>query len=202
MKNKSKKNKTKKNKTKKNKVSKKINFNKKKNKGKKMIGGKNLHYIISSHGDIGGVTDYTIEYPGMTLYTYVEEYGRALSDDCAFNLQTYLTRYRDNLYNKPKCLLDEQGLKAPHMNSSVLNARVFVTPHDRWHAGIVDVSEISNPRVVQKWTYQGSPYEAGYTLNDAINTIMRDAEETYMLGRDRVKIHVLTCFTEDDSIIN
>jgi hypothetical protein len=75
----------------------------------------------------------------------------------------------------------------------MLNARVFVKRGDSWNSGIVDVTELGKPRVVQTWTYKGSSYNHGYTLNDALATIISDFKSMYDQSRDTLKVHILTC---------
>ena len=165
-----------------------INKKRKNNKTKKIKikgGGRNVNYIISSHGSTEGVRGKTSVYRNMSLYTYVD-YGSILPIECGFALQTYLTRHRGS-GAPPACS------KPPYISPTMLNARIYVEHGDPWKSGIIDVTELGKPRVVQTWTPKDSSYNHGYTLNDALATIISDFKSMYDQSRDTLKVHILTC---------
>jgi hypothetical protein len=180
-----------------------IKRHKKQGKTKKMKkvniqkGGTTLHYIISSHGSTEGVRDYTREYPGMILYSYVENWGDILPIICGYDLQTFLTSHRltgDKKYNHaavPTCTPQ----KPPHINSSIFNAKLYVMSSDTWISGILDVTDTSEggKRVIETWTAESSSIEEGYTLNDALATIYTDVRNNYGSDPHNIKVHILTC---------
>lgn len=75
-----------------------------------------------------------------------------------------------------------------------MNARVYVEKGDTWKSGIVDATVLGKPRVVESWTYQGSGYDKGFTLQDALNTIDADFKQK---GHPEweYNVHILTCLS-------
>ena len=183
-------------KTRKNKKSKTRNKKTKKNKKllkinklvSKLNGGGNLHYIISCHASSENIKTFTDIYNKMLIYSYTEDYGFGLNIKCAYDLQTYLTNYRDEQENFPKCFQK----KSPWIDSSIIDLHLYVTEYDTWNSGILDVTSIGNPRIVQQWTYEDSNYYKGYNLNTALNDIYIDASKKYS-GLNTIKVHLLTC---------
>jgi hypothetical protein len=168
----------------------KANFRRlKKNKTLKLKGGGNLHYLISSHGTTKGVTSYTTPHttnPNVSIYTYTE-YDTPLSVSCAYDLQTWLASHRDKPDSIPKC-----SKETPYIDEQIKNANLYVTRSDSWISGILDITKIGEPRTVETWTHTDKSYERGYTLNEAIDTILADYSANYR-GTNTIKIHVLTC---------
>jgi hypothetical protein len=124
-------------------------------------------------------------HPNRRLYTYVE-YGQQLDIGCGYDLQYYLSHYRDGR-SWPRCQENQ-----PYIDNSILNVRVGVDGDDEWNSGIVDATDLGEPRVVEEWTYPNSSYEMGYTLQDALDTIDEDFRNNYPRGWN-YNVHVLTC---------
>ena len=154
---------------------------------KKLRGGGNLHYIISCHGSSQDITEMSTIIPNLKIFTYAKDYGYILDINCAYNLQTYLTHYRDENNNLPTCIENRK----PRIDNSILNLRLYVENTDTWNSGIVDITTVNNPIIIQTWNSYDSNYNKGYTLNNALLDIYRDANKYY--GLNTIKVHLLTC---------
>lgn len=151
-------------------------------------GGSQIHYIISSHGSTYGVNRETDnKHPNRKLFTYVD-YGQQLDINCGYNLQHWLSNYRD-----PNAVPSCQEYP-PYITQRILNARVYVEKFDSWRSGIVDSTYLGSPRVVENWTYTGSKYDRGFTLQDALDTIDNDFKANYNPRWD-YNVHILTCLS-------
>ena len=166
---------------------------------KQQKGGANKHYLISAHGSSEGIRHYDMT-PNppvlyrthgydILLYTYVKNFGDTLSDDCGAQLQTYLTRKRDDPNEKPKCLK-----MIPHKDSAIINVKLYVESraNQTFIPGILDVSTVGEPKEVERFTTANQSWYSNYRLSDAIETIRSHAETTYGPGHN-IKIHILSC---------
>ena len=164
----------------------------------KQTGGANFHYLISSHGDThrvrrdtnilrSSIRGYNTD---LKIHTYVENYGDELEEECGYELQTYLTHRRDNP-RKPRCT------PYLHINTQILNANLYVKASDPWISGILHVTNIGDPEIVETWNYRDHAINNGYTLDDALASILNHFETVVLKRNDAstntIHVHVLTC---------
>ena len=143
---------------------------------------RDLHYVISAHGSTEGVTEMSDSYDNFTLVSYVKDYGDVLDLKCGFDLQTYISHYRDQ-DSEPNCY------EYKHRNSRILNVNFYATNNDEFYSGIVDSTQIGEPRTLDSWDSSSN-----VDLNYALNIIYQDIQDNYSEDEyDNVTIHILTC---------
>lgn len=149
-------------------------------------GGVSVHYIISSHGSTSGVNIETDnKHPNRKLFSYVE-YGEQLDIECGFALQHWLSKFRDDDH-KPRC-----QYISPYITSTILNAKLYVEKDDEWNSGIVDVTTLNEPEIVQTWNHIEDGFDKGFTLQKALDTIHDHFIHTYNPNWT-YSVHILTC---------
>ena len=146
------------------------------------------HVLATGKGKRGySLLDFTDIDPRRTLLHYAG-YGNIMMITCMVNLETWLANYR-TANTIPKCSGNV------YVATRVVNLRLWRKEGDPFKAGIIDVSTLNKPRVIEAWKHNDGvhAYKDNYRLSDALAVIKRDVETNYPPDWT-YKVHILACF--------